>query len=105
MLFDLYFSKDTLIELARLCSADNIPAVWTYSSALETQSPRFSQPGDYFTYLLFVASVILVGIPPSFSSLLYFASIHHTFCPSLYVRLASPSSLQKGTSYICPSST
>lgn len=68
MLFDLYFSKDTLVETVRLCTADNILTVWTYSSALETQSPRFSQPGDYFTYLIFVASVILVRVLPSFSS-------------------------------------
>lgn len=35
-------------------------AVWTYSTGLELNSPRFSQPGDFFTYVAFVASVILV---------------------------------------------
>jgi hypothetical protein len=36
-------------------------AVWTYSTGLELNSPRFGQPGDFFTYVTFVASVILVS--------------------------------------------
>lgn len=34
--------------------------VWTYSSGLEKESGRFSQPGDFFTYIFFVGLVILV---------------------------------------------
>ncbi|KAI1611918.1 Der1-like family-domain-containing protein [Exophiala viscosa] len=40
-LFDLYF-------------------MFTYASGLELTSSRFSQPGDFFTYVLFLATVILV---------------------------------------------
>jgi len=35
--------------------------VYHYSSSLEIASPRFTQPEDFFTYLVFVASVILVS--------------------------------------------
>ena len=34
--------------------------LYTYGSALETTSPSFSQPGDFFVYLVFVCVVILV---------------------------------------------
>lgn len=37
------------------------PAVYLYGSSLETGSARFSQPGDFFVYLVFVASVIMVS--------------------------------------------
>ncbi|EYE99516.1 centromere/microtubule-binding protein Cbf5, partial [Aspergillus ruber CBS 135680] len=40
-LFDLYF-------------------MFTYGSALETNSPRLNGPGDFFTYVFFVATVILL---------------------------------------------
>lgn len=43
-LFDLYFT-------------------WMYGTGLELNSPRFGQPGDFFTYVVFLASVILVSIP------------------------------------------
>lgn len=44
--------------------------MYTYGSRLETASPRFSQPGDFFTYCLFVAGTIIVGLTsPSFRSL------------------------------------
>ncbi|KAJ5414499.1 rRNA pseudouridine synthase [Penicillium cosmopolitanum] len=33
--------------------------MYYYGSSLETASPRFTQPEDFFTYLVFVASVIL----------------------------------------------
>lgn len=35
--------------------------LYTYGSALETEAARFSQPGDFFVYLIFVALVILVS--------------------------------------------
>ncbi|KAI9782028.1 MAG: hypothetical protein M1816_002137 [Peltula sp. TS41687] len=35
--------------------------LYTYGSSLETESPRFSQPGDFFTYLIFVGAVILIA--------------------------------------------
>ncbi|KAJ5216506.1 uncharacterized protein N7498_002913 [Penicillium cinerascens] len=41
-LFDLYF-------------------MYHYGSSLEIGSPRFSQPGDFFVYLIFVACTILVS--------------------------------------------
>ncbi|OOF92259.1 hypothetical protein ASPCADRAFT_153828 [Aspergillus carbonarius ITEM 5010] len=34
--------------------------MFTYGSRLETVSPRFSPPGDFFTYLIFVAFTITV---------------------------------------------
>lgn len=34
--------------------------MYTYGSALETGSPRFTAPGDFFTYLFFVASSIML---------------------------------------------
>lgn len=39
----------------------NPTVVFTYGSALETNSPRLNGPGDFFTYLFFVATVILVS--------------------------------------------
>jgi Derlin-2/3 len=35
--------------------------LWTYSSQLELEATRFSQPGDFFTYITFVCSVIVVS--------------------------------------------
>jgi membrane associated rhomboid family serine protease len=35
--------------------------LWRYSSALESQSGRFSKPGDFFIYILFVSTFILVS--------------------------------------------
>lgn len=35
--------------------------MFTYGSTLESGSPRFSIPGDFFTYVLFVGVVILVS--------------------------------------------
>jgi hypothetical protein len=52
LIFDLYF-------------------MFTYGSRLETESPRFSAPGDFFTYVSFVASIIMVSsgnIPVSSAS-------------------------------------
>ncbi|PTU17722.1 hypothetical protein P175DRAFT_0535469 [Aspergillus ochraceoroseus IBT 24754] len=42
--------------------------MYTYASKLETGSPRFTAPGDFFTYVVFVASVIMTPrniCPPS----------------------------------------
>lgn len=36
--------------------------VWTYSNSLEKESPRFSQPGDFFVYIVFLGVFILVSI-------------------------------------------
>lgn len=37
--------------------------LYQYGSGLETESSRFSQPGDFFVYTVFVASVIVVRTP------------------------------------------
>ena len=50
-----------LIFSLRNCS-DIVRLVWTYGTGLELNSPRFSQPGDFFTYVVFVALVILVSL-------------------------------------------
>ncbi|KAK5680934.1 hypothetical protein LTS10_006692 [Elasticomyces elasticus] len=34
--------------------------LYTYGSQLETEASRFTQPGDFFTYLVFVATIILL---------------------------------------------
>ena len=47
--------------LARSNNGANLRPVFTYGSGLETDSPRFSLPGDFFTYVIFVATVILVS--------------------------------------------
>lgn len=39
----------------------NPMVVFTYGSALETTSPWLNGPGDFITYLFFVATVILVS--------------------------------------------
>ncbi|CAI7671606.1 unnamed protein product [Penicillium pancosmium] len=41
-------------------TANPADTVYYYGSSLETASPRFTQPEDFFTYLVFVASVILL---------------------------------------------
>jgi len=33
--------------------------MWTYGTGLELNSPRFAQPGDFFTFVVFVSTVIL----------------------------------------------
>ena len=35
--------------------------LYQYGSSIERESPRFSQPGDFFVYTLFVGSVIAVS--------------------------------------------
>jgi len=56
--------------------------LYTHGSKLETASPRFSQPGDFLTYVLFVCATILVGIAFLFS--FSFVSCFHTH-PSYYL--------------------
>jgi len=36
--------------------------LYTYGSQLETEASRFTQPGDFFVYLMFVCFVILVSL-------------------------------------------
>jgi Derlin-2/3 len=55
-------------------------AVWTYSTGLELNSPRFSQPGDFFTYVVFVASVILVSSSVELRS--FFSVLNLTYLPA-----------------------
>jgi hypothetical protein len=60
--FDLYFSGLTqTVYFLQNCS-NILCLVWTYGTGLELNSPRFSQPGDFFTYVAFVALVILVSL-------------------------------------------
>lgn len=35
--------------------------LYTYGKGLETEASRFSQPGDFFTFLVFVCIIIVVG--------------------------------------------
>jgi len=49
--------------------------MWTYGSGLEQNSPRFTQPGDFFTYVVFISSVILATAG--------FVLKAHVFTPSL----------------------
>lgn len=35
--------------------------LYTHGSRLETGSPRFTQPGDFFTYIVFVCATIMVS--------------------------------------------
>lgn len=60
--FDLYFSGLTGITFFLQNCSDILYLVWTYGTGLELNSPRFSQPGDFFTYVVFVAIVILVSL-------------------------------------------
>jgi hypothetical protein len=65
---------------------------YQYGSAIERESPRFSQPGDFFTYTAFVASVILVSTlitlqHPSYPLSTYNASTH--VCVSCYLEISA----------------
>lgn len=53
----------------------DVDTVYTYGSKLETASPRFSQPGDFFTYLVFVCITVLVGY--IFSNVICFNFLWH----------------------------
>jgi hypothetical protein len=79
IIFDTYFCMLHFGTGCRMSAIINLSTVYTYGSKLETASPRFSQPGDFMTYLLFVCFTILVGI---FSSLIRFISLApHIICP------------------------
>lgn len=56
-----------------------IALVWTYSSGLEKESSRFSQPGDFFTYIVFLGLVILVRSKSLFVSNLSTHSVHYCY--------------------------
>jgi hypothetical protein len=62
IIFDTYFCMLHFGTGCRMSAIINLSTVYTYGSKLETASPRFSQPGDFMTYLLFVCFTILVGI-------------------------------------------
>lgn len=58
--------------------------LYQYGSALERESSRFTQPGDFFVYTMFVGSVIVVSI------YLLAHTLHSAFCRSLSNRASSP---------------
>jgi Derlin-2/3 len=62
VIFDTYFCMHHFGTVCPISAIVNISTVYTYGSKLETASPRFSQPGDFMTYVLFVCFTILVGI-------------------------------------------
>ena len=70
--------------------------VWTYSTGLEKGSGRFSQPGDYFTYIMFIGTIILVCH--------FYISKKSTLFPYVDVALLSLFRITKETSHICPPS-
>jgi Derlin-2/3 len=53
---------------------------WIYGTGLELNSPRFTQPGDFFTYVVFLAAVILVSNPLHCISSVPYAPQH--ICPA-----------------------
>lgn len=99
----LIFQYDIILVQAG-CHA-NLPVVFTYGNALETGSARFSSPGDFFTYVCFVATVIMVSLGMTRSSrvlsnrivlsLLYFhfSTRRHLPCPRA-PRIICPPSLE-----------
>jgi hypothetical protein len=68
--------------------------LYQYGSGLERESSRFSQPGDFFTYTVFVGGVIVVSPCLHLHVHVHIASTH----PSAINRLRS------ATSYIYPHS-
>ena len=66
--------------------------LYTYGSQLETEAARFTQPGDFFMYLVFVAAIILVSPAIKTPSL--------TFSPSS----PPPKHYYTNPRNICPSS-
>jgi hypothetical protein len=71
--------------------------LYQYGSAIERESSRFSQPGDFFTYTMFVGSLIVVSLPCRSRDCTYTnTSTHRHFCLRQQPRPT--------TSYICPHS-
>lgn len=97
ILFDTYFCEPHLNPL-QIFVMFMFYQVCTYSNGLETESSRFSQPGDFFTYIIFLGLTILVRFSSLFPSacLLLPCSLSSTPHPS-------PSYCQH-TSHICPPS-
>lgn len=70
--------------------------MYTYGGDLEKNSPRFNAPGDFFTYIVFVATVILVSgllLLPSLLSRLglkFFVTLDYTsyYLPAQPIYLA-----------------
>lgn len=59
--------------------------LWTYSSQLELEASRFSQPGDFFTYITFVCSVIMVSrvhLSRYINAHHFLSYIHLPYCPA-----------------------
>ena len=63
--------------------------IWTYGSALETTSPSFSQGGDFFIYLVFVAVIILVRLSFSQAFVRYFQHYATVLCYDVLSNLQS----------------
>ena len=60
IIFDTYFCM-CHTRPQTVTTADS-GIVYTYGSKLEKASPKFTQPGDFLTYILFVCTVIVVSI-------------------------------------------
>ena len=59
IILDPYFSR---LPSSVSLNDTNRDLVWNYGCALEKESPRFTIPGEFFTYIMFVGSVILVSL-------------------------------------------
>ena len=79
----------------------NTYSVWNYGCALETESPRFTIPGEFFTYIVFVGSMILVSVNSPLLFKNFTGLIPH---PALNVFLLFLALLDYFTSRICPPS-
>lgn len=72
--------------------------MWTYSSGLEKESGRFSEPGEFFTYIIFLGVVILVSrihllfcnVDRSSMSVLLYSEPRNICPPSLHLAAAVP---------------
>jgi hypothetical protein len=71
--------------------------LYTYGSKLEVGSPRFSEPGDFFIYIIFVCTIILVSQAVKFlRTVVFHLSFQHNkkpliICPpSLFLAEAVP---------------
>jgi len=55
--------------------------VFTYASSLETAASRFSQPGDFFMYLVFVSAIIVVSTEQYFHLSSCYSANTSIICP------------------------